>query len=248
MVVRRAMKRVATAAGAVTIAAALALGTTPAAAQATSAGQITGVLPAAKPTTRPPAKPPAKPKPQPNGIHITGQGVPDEGIKVLQAEDPKLFRMLFTEVGWLAAAQPQASPPGKSAKLGPRYVVHVLTGDKATQEFELYPLAAGGPRAHRPAQQPAGTKRQQDGWFYGRQSMSESLRLSGVPLKAKPDVVNGGIGGGVGESLDQSEVDPVAGAGHLFGQMRQLLLLNGAVLLVILTGLAGMAFMIRRRV
>jgi hypothetical protein len=30
--------------------------------------------------------------------------------------------------------------------------------------------------------------------------------------------------------------------------MRRLLLLNGAILLVILTGLAGMAFLIRRRV
>ncbi|GAA4599360.1 hypothetical protein GCM10023107_48220 [Actinoplanes octamycinicus] len=237
------MKRVATAAGALTIAAALALGTTPAAAQAETAGQ-SGTIPATKPT----AKPPAAPKAQPNGIHITGQGVPEEGIKVLQGEDPKLFRMLITEVGWLATAQPQASPPGKSAKLGPKYLVQVLIGEKAAQEYELYPLATGGPRAHRPATQPAAGKRQTDGWFYGRQSMSESLRLSGVPLKAKPDVVNGGIGGGVGETLDQSELDPVGGAGQLFGQMRQLLLLNGAVLLVILTGLAGMAFLIRRRV
>ncbi|BCJ45116.1 hypothetical protein GCM10010168_69170 [Actinoplanes ianthinogenes] len=243
MVVRRALKRVATAAGALTVAAALALGTTPAAAQATPAGR-SGTTAATKPAT----KPSAQPKPQPNGLHITGQGVPAEGIKVLQTEDPKLFRMLFSEVGWLAAAQPQASPPGKTAKLGPKYTVKVLIGEKAAQEYELYPLATGGPRAHRPAQQPGTTKRQVDGWFYGRQSMSESLRLSGVPLKAKPDVVNGGIGGGIGETLDQSELDPVSGAGHLFGQMRQLLLLNGAVLLVILTGLAGMAFLIRRRV
>ena len=33
-----------------------------------------------------------------------------------------------------------------------------------------------------------------------------------------------------------------------FGEFRRLFLLNGAVLLVILTGLAGMAFLIRRRV
>ncbi len=98
----------------------------------------------------------------------------------------------------------------------------------------------------RQTKQPSGKKT--DGWFYGRLSMSESLRLSGVPLKAKPDVVNGGIGGGVGENLKSSDLDSDGGAGELFGQMRRLLLLNGAVVLIILTGLAGMAFLIRRRI
>lgn len=234
MVVRRAMKRVTTAVGALAIATALALGTTPVAAQAFP-GQ-TGSGPASKTTAKP------KPKPQPTAIHISGQDVDAEGITVLQAEDPKLFRMLVDEVGWLASATPQTTAP-KSAKLGPKYTVKVLIQQNTSQVYDLYPLAAGGPRAHRPE---AGKK--QDGWFYGRLSMSESLRLSGVPLKAKPDVVNGGIGGGVGDELSASESDPVAEAGEMFGQMRRLLLLNGAVLLVILTGLAGMAFLIRRRV
>jgi hypothetical protein len=242
MVVRRALKRVATAAGALFIAAAVALGTIPAAVQA-APGQ-SGAAPATKPSATPKAP---KPKPQPNGIQISGQDVPD-GIKILQSEDPKVFRMLFSEVGWLAAASPQTSAPGKSAKLGPKYVVQVLIGEKAAQEYELYPLATGGPRAHRPATQPAVGKRQQEGWFYGRLSMSESLRLGGVPLASKPDVINGGIGGGVGENLNAGELDPVGGASELFGQMRRLLLLNGAILLVILTGLAGMAFLIRRRI
>ncbi|WP_436522430.1 hypothetical protein [Actinoplanes sp. HUAS TT8] len=229
------MRRVAAAAGALAIAAAVTLGTTPAVAQATPAGQ-TGAAATPKATT--------KPKPTPDTITITGGELPESGIKVLQAEDPKLFRMLMEEVSWIAGATPQTSTPAKK-NLGTKYTVQILIKDKATQLYELYPQATGGPRAHRPATQPSGKKT--DGWFYGRLSMSESLRLSGVPLKAKPDVVNGGIGGGVGETLS-SDSDPVEGANELFGQFRRLFLLNGALLLVILTGLAGMAFLIRRRI
>jgi hypothetical protein len=61
-------------------------------------------------------------------------------------------------------------------------------------------------------------------------------------------VVNGGIGGGVGEEVAAEEIDPVAQVNSFLDQMRQLFLLNGAVLVVILSGLAGIAFLIRRRV
>ncbi|MFI1988268.1 hypothetical protein [Actinoplanes sp. NPDC020271] len=234
MVVRRVMEQVAAAAGALAIAAAVTLGTTPAVAQAAPSGQ-TGA--AATPKATP------KPKPTPDTITITGGELPESGIKVLQADDPKLFRMLMEEVSWIASATPQTSTPAKD-KLGQGYTVQVLIKDKATQLYELYPLAAGGPRAHRPENQPSGKKT--DGWFYGRLSMSESLRLSGVPLKAKPDVVNGGIGGGIGENLKADDSDPAAS--EYIGEFRRLFLLNGAVLLIILTGLAGMAFLIRRRI
>jgi hypothetical protein len=78
--------------------------------------------------------------------------------------------------------------------------------------------------------------------------MSESLRLSGVPLKEKPDVVSGGIGGGIGEDVQAEELDPVEGVNDVLADMRRLYLLNGAVLLTILLGLGGIAFLIRRRV
>ncbi|GIF04411.1 hypothetical protein [Actinoplanes siamensis] len=236
MVVRRARKRFAAGIGALAIAAAVTLGTTPAVAHAAPAGQTGSVK--AESTTKPTAKP------QPDTILITGEQIPESGIKVLQAEDPKLFRMLFDEVGWLASATPQTAAPQKG-KMGPKYTVQILIKEKATQLYDLYPLATGGPRAHRPAAQPSGKK--SDGWFYGRLSLSESLRLSGVPLKSKPDVVNGGIGGGVGKKL-AADTDPMEDANQMFGEFRRLFLLNGAVLLIILTGLAGMAFLIRRRV
>jgi hypothetical protein len=78
--------------------------------------------------------------------------------------------------------------------------------------------------------------------------MGETLRLSGVPLQAKPDVIPGGIGGGVGENIKADDLDPIAGVNGFLGRMRDLILLNGAVLIVILFGLAGMAFLIRRKV
>ena len=78
--------------------------------------------------------------------------------------------------------------------------------------------------------------------------MPESLRLGGAPLDIKPDVVRGGIGGGVGTDLAADEVNPMEQMNQAFSEFRRLFLLNGAVLLVILTGLAGMAFLIRRRV
>ena len=181
---------------------------------------------------------------KPTAVEISGKGL-SSAIVVRQEHEPKLFTMLLLEVSWLASEKPQTSAPDAD-KLGPKYTVKLLVKDTANQVYDLYPLAAGGPRAYRPSKQPTGKKAA--GWFYGRLSMSESLRLSGAPLKAKPDVVNGGIGGGIGEDLDAAEYNPVESMAEVFTEVRRLFLLNGAVLLVILFGLAGMAFLIRRRV
>jgi hypothetical protein len=185
-----------------------------------------------------------KPKPpKPTAITITGKGMSD--LKIQAKDRPEIFQLLLSEVSWLANATPQTAAP-KSSKLGERYTLTVLAGNKPQQVYEMYPLATGGPRAHRPAKQPSGKKA--DGWFYGRLTMSESLRVSGVPLEARTDVVNGGIGGGAGETVAAEEIDPLAQVNSFVDQMQRLFLLNGAVLVVILFGLAGIAFMIRRRV
>jgi hypothetical protein len=181
---------------------------------------------------------------KPNAAQLTGKGM-SKPVVIRQETDPKLFQMLYAEVDWLASETPQASVP-KATSLGPKYTVTLMIKDAPHQVYDLYPLAAGGPRAFRPAKQPSGKKTA--GWFYGRLSMSESLRISGAPLKAKPDVVNGGIGGGVGQDLDGEEYNPVESMGEVFTEVRRLFLLNGAVLVVILVGLAGMAYLIRRRV
>jgi hypothetical protein len=193
-----------------------------------------------------PAQAAPKAPAKPTSIQITGKGI--DGTLIVDPSDGKrLFDTLLGEVNWMSTATPQTVAP-PAAKLGVKYKLTVMVKTVPQQVYELYPTAAGGPRAHRPATQPTVAGKKADGWFYGRLSMPETLRLSGVPLKAKPDVVEGGIGGGVGENVNVGELDPVAGVTGFLARMRQLLLLNGAVLIVILFGLAGLAFMIRRRV
>ena len=180
---------------------------------------------------------------KPTTITITGRGMTK--LTVEAAKRGEIFQLLLSEVSWLATATPQTSAP-KADKLGPKYVLTVYAKNAPQQVYELYPLATGGPRAHRPAKQPAGKKK--DGWFYGRLTMSESMRFSGVPIKAKADVVNGGIGGGIGQNVAADEIDAVESLHAYLDQVRRLFLLNGAVLVVVLFGLAGVAFLIRRRV
>lgn len=186
----------------------------------------------------------AAPKAEPDAVQISGDNI-TEALVVRQKDRPRLFQMLLGEVNWLASATSSTSAP-KAEDLGPKFTMTVLIKDAPNQVYHLYPLADGGPRAHRPAKQPSGKK--SEAWFYGRLSMSESLRLGGAPLEARLDAVNGGIGGGVGTDLASAEVDPIQEVTAAFDEFRRLFLLNGAVLLVILTGLAGMAFLIRRRV
>ena len=217
--VPRAITRLVSAAGALAVTAALAIGLTPGAAAA-----------APKPVTKP------------NLIQITGKDISGK-LTVQHADGGRLFDSLLSEVNWMANARSQTTALAGD-KLGPKYVVTVLADKKALQVYELFPMAAGGPRAHRPAKQPTGKK--SDGWFYGRLTMPETLRVSGVPLKAKPDVV-GGIGGGIGQRID-AEASDTADVREYVGQVRQLFLLNGAVLVAILAGLGGIAFLIRRRV
>ena len=181
---------------------------------------------------------------KPTAVTITGKGITGK-LTIHQQDRPEVLRLLLGEVTWMFNATPQTSAP-KPDKLGPRYVLTVLVKNTPQQVYNLYPLAAGGPRAHRPGKQPGARKA--DGWFYGRLTMSEVLRVSGVPLNPRTDVVNGGIGGGIGEDVTVEAIDPVENVHKFLDEFRRLFLLNGAVLVAILFGLAGIAFLIRRRV
>jgi hypothetical protein len=219
--VRGAITRFVAAAGVLTATAAMAIGLAPGAAQAAP-----------------------KPAPKPNIIQITGKGI-DDKIVITQTESKRLFSSLLSEVNWMYSARSQTAALAAD-KLGAKYTITVLSGKTGLQVYDVFPSAVGGPRAHRLAKQPGG-KKASEGWFYGRLTLPETLRVSGVPLKAKPDVVGGGIGGGVGQDLDV-DTEASAGVDQVFGEMRRLFLLNGAVLVVIFAGLAGIAFLIRRRV
>jgi hypothetical protein len=197
-----------------------------------------GVAPAAHAAPKPP--------PKPTSVQIVGKDI--DGTLIVEPSDgTRLFDAVLGEVSWMATATPLAAAP-KADKLGPKYTLTVMLKTAPQAVYELYPLAAGGPRAHRPAKQPVIGKTTTDGWFYGRLTMSETLRASGVPLEAKPDVVPGGIGGGIGQDISSDELDPVAGVNNFLTEVRRLFLLNGAVLVVIVFGLAGIAFLIRRKV
>lgn len=187
---------------------------------------------------------PTKPA-TPNALQIAGADMPGGKVVIQAKTRPQTFATVLSEVSWLASATPQTSAPS-SKSLGPKYTVTVFVKGKATQVYDLYPLAVGGPRAHRPAKQPSGKKT--DGWFYGRLTMSESLRISGAPLKPKTDVVTGGVGGGEPTDGVASDVSATPSMDEMLGQLRQLVLLNGAVLVVIVAGLGGIAYLIRRRV
>ncbi len=245
--VRRVIQRALYVTGAVAASLALAAGLAPAAV-ATPPARVSVAAPAAPDLAAPalaapPLAAPAKP-PAPTTVRITGKGLKGPLI-VKAADDPQLFRSLLLQVNWLATATPQTTAP-KPEKLGPKYTIVVFVKDAAQQTYDVYPLAAGGPRAFRPAKQPSGKKAA--GWFYGRLTMSETLRLSGLPLPEKPDVISGGIGGG--ELVDAVEAEEAAGPGldAFLGELRQLVLLNGAVVLLIGLGLAGISYLVRRRV
>jgi len=220
--VKMALTRFAAAAGALLAAVLLLLGATPLTAQAAPKAPV-----------------------KPTSVTITGKGITGK-LTINAADQPGIFNQLLSEVTWLATTKPQTTAP-KADKLGPKFTLTVLIKDKATYTYDLYPSASGGPRAHRPAKQPSG-KKVADGWFYGRLTMSESLRISGVPLAAKPDVMSGGIGGGIGTGVVNDELDPAATLDQFITEMRQLILLNGAVVVVILFGLGGISFLIRRKV
>jgi len=114
----------------------------------------------------------------PTTIFIQGAGLPDT-ITIGQGADADLFNRLLHQVGWMATQGGNPMKPDP-AKLGPKYTVTVSAGSKPLQRYELYPQAAGGPKAFRPADQP--TSRVAEGWFYVSLSVPELLHAAGVPL------------------------------------------------------------------
>ncbi|WP_405099407.1 hypothetical protein [Micromonospora sp. NBC_01412] len=185
---------------------------------------------------------PAAPKPQPAGVDITGDRLA-EPLRLRAATHPAAVVAVIDQVSWLGRT---GSPSGPAAKdLGPKYTVVVFAGEIATQTYDLYPLAKGGPRVYRPAKQPGPSPKAKAGWFLGRLNMSEALRTAGVPLEQQFDTVGGGGGGE--RVLPDESLNPGQDLDEALGELQRLLLLNVGVMLVITLGLAGIALLIRRR-
>ncbi|MEJ3747394.1 hypothetical protein WEI85_29425 [Actinomycetes bacterium KLBMP 9797] len=189
----------------------------------------------------------AAPAKSPNLITIGGEGL-TEPLSVRADDRPDLFNALLSQVNWLSSRKGQASGPKKD-KLGPKYTVVVHVGDVAKQAYDLYPMASGGPRVHRPAKQPD-KRKTTAAWFLGRLEMPDTLRAAGVPLVAASGDGQhnnvGGVGGG-DRVFDDNTLNPGRDIDRLLGDLRGMLLLNGAVVLVITLGLAGIALLVRRR-
>ncbi|WP_341717074.1 hypothetical protein QQG74_24510 [Micromonospora sp. FIMYZ51] len=186
---------------------------------------------------------PARAAPKPAaGVEITGHGLA-EPLRLQEDSHPEHVKALLDQVSLRELVRQSAKP--KPADLGPKYTVVVLAGDVAKQTYDLYPTAVGGPRIHRPAKQPDGRKTSA-AWFLGRINMSETLRTAGVPLERTFEAISGGAGGGE-RIIPEDALNPAQDINEAFGELRRLLLLNVAVMLVITLGLAGIALLIRRR-
>jgi hypothetical protein len=114
----------------------------------------------------------------PNTITIEGDSL-SVPVTIRETTDPDLFSRLMHQMGWMAGRGGDPMKPDP-AKLGPKYRLTVFSGDKATQRYDVYPQAAGGPKVFRPADQPQG--RSSDAWFYVSLSVPELLHAAGVPL------------------------------------------------------------------
>jgi hypothetical protein len=149
------------------------------------------------------------------------------------------FVHLLSEVSWLAT-RPGNAPSPDAANLGPKYQVVVRVDERPDQTYDLYPLAIGGPRVFRPAEQP-NKKKTAAAWFYGRLSMPDALRSVGVPLvfPGGPVPLTGGQGGGGPVAAGTVTTTPGATSiGDIIGewQRQMLLLAGGSVILLVLIG------------
>lgn len=175
-----------------------------------------------------------------NAIAIEGEGLTST-LTITAADRQRDFEALLSEVDWLLVRPGVTKSPAPD-KLGPKYTVTVLADGVAKQQYDLYPLATGGPRAYRSDKQPD-KRKVTAAWFYGRLSMPATLRTAGVPLSGvslPPGAGGGGGGGATGEQVQNLD--------SMFGQWRGVVALNGAVALLIAAGLFAIAFGIRRKV
>ncbi len=177
----------------------------------------------------------------PTSLSIEGPGLA-KPRNVVAATDPKLFADLYAEVSWLATRSANAPQPDP-AVLGPAYPMVIRVDAVPDQSYVLYPLAVGGPRVFRPAEQP-NNRRVAAAWFYGRLSMPETMRAAGVPLPL-PDGGGRGGGGPVGAEVTSHAASDTT-LGELVGQWQRQVLLLGGGALVLLVLLGGFVRLVRR--
>jgi hypothetical protein len=184
------------------------------------------------------------PPPNPISVTITGEGL-NEPLVVTAEKDRDGFEAVYGEVSWLAGASGVTASP-KAEQLGPKYTVVIAVNGVAKQQYDLYPMASGGSRAFRPAIQPDKRKTSAT-WIYAHLTMASALREAGVPVADGPGgnaIQPGGVGGGVVSTTKQA----APGIDEIVGEWRQVVALNGALVILIAVGLFGIAYLIRRKI
>ena len=176
---------------------------------------------------------PAQAADAPSTIAIEGSGLP-RTLTIHQDSQTDLFNRLLHQVSWMATQAGFTMKPD-AAKLGAKYTLTISAGNKQLQRYELYPEAAGGPKAFRPADQPTG--RVVEGWFYVSLSVPELLHAAGVPLVDPAGYMPGGV---------NTDNQPLVSFSDLMhAQARTLALWVGTALVVLLLVL-GAARLSRR--
>ncbi|GAA2390430.1 hypothetical protein [Catellatospora methionotrophica] len=186
--------------------------------------------------------PSPKPSPSPTVRSITISSDTLGAPIVLRSDShQRPFTAMAGEVDWLAGGT--STLKGLPAdKLGPKFTVLSAVNGVDKQTYDLYPLAAGGPRVFRPAAQPD-KRKVTAAWFLGRFTMDASLRGAGVLLGTAPPAEGGGVGGGLVESAT-AEPDIRA----MVGDWQRFVGLNGAVVVVIALGVFAIAYAFRRTI
>ncbi|HEY9483259.1 MAG TPA: hypothetical protein VIR00_09870, partial [Micromonosporaceae bacterium] len=127
-----------------------------------------------------PAKPsPKVTKPPTQTITITGPDV-SPPIVIRSTEDPTLYAQVRAQVSWMKSATGNVMP-STPTQLGPHYTVTLTIGTTKTAVYDLYPLVATGPRAHR-----AAIGSQKAAWFFAPISMASALEAAGVTFPTSP--------------------------------------------------------------
>lgn len=165
-------------------------------------------------------------------------------LEVAAEQQPELCAALYAEVSWLVSEDGTAPEP-EAETLGPQYVLVAHVEGEPRHRFHLYPLAEGGPRVFRPVEQP-GERTVDEGWFFGRLSLPETLNTAGAPLTGDP-ATGGGTGGGQPPLPDQTG-PPDSNVLDALDEWRQGMLLTAAITVAVVAGLAGAAYLIRRKV
>lgn len=197
---------------------------------------LTGV--ASAPMAAAAAAPTPTASPQPvKAVEIVGESLPHP-IILFSDKHPQRHSAVRGEVEWLEGKGTPA--PAPSGDAGPKFTLTLFHAGEATDRFDLYPLAEGGPRVFRPADQPG--RKVNEAWFFGRLSMPSSLLSAGVPLAGVvPDPIIGGQAGG----LDASEPPDLRG---MLGQWSRFMGLNAAAVVILAAGVFAIAFVIRKKV